>query len=134
MSTHVTELGSPDRLSAVTARRVRALMAEMQMKSATVAGALGLSAPAFSRRRVGDLAFSLDEIEAIARLLGVNPAYLLGFTEDRNPRPAGPDGGLDVVRHQGLEPRTRWCGASRRHLSVARVAEVLPFRPLERAA
>ena len=27
-----------------------------------------------------------------------------------NPRPDGPDGG-SVVRHQGLEPRTRWFGA-----------------------
>jgi transcriptional regulator with XRE-family HTH domain len=39
--------------------------------------------------------------------------------ESKNPRPSDSDGGDSLVRHQGLEPRTRWLTA-------------LPALPLER--
>jgi transcriptional regulator with XRE-family HTH domain len=46
----------------------------------------------------------LDVVERIVERTGVDDYWLL--TGRTKPRPAEPDGA--VVRHQGLEPRTRW--------------------------
>lgn len=36
------------------------------------------------------------------------PYQWLAHGEQQSPRQGGPDGGVRTVRHQGLEPRTRW--------------------------
>lgn len=51
----------------------------------------------------------------IAEQLRVSETWLRDggpMAHAKNPHPDGPDGG-SVVRHQGLEPRTRWFGAFR---------------------
>lgn len=104
---------APDRepRSRVIARRTRGLIAELQLEQRELAGALGMSQPNMSRKVNGRIAFTPDEVEALAPLLGVREDYLYGFTNDRGPRPTESTGGLDVVRQQGLEPRTRWLSA-----------------------
>lgn len=44
---------------------------------------------------------------------GVPAWWTLGLRNEA-PRPGGPGGGLGRVRHQGLEPRTRWFSAAGR--------------------
>ena len=46
----------------------------------------------------------------IAERTGVDDYWLMTGRDARSPRPDGPGGGDGVVRHQGLEPRTRWFG------------------------
>lgn len=48
----------------------------------------------------------VDLARRIEAMTGVPAAWTLGVYSE-NPRPGGPDGGVSVVRHQGLEPRTR---------------------------
>lgn len=95
MST-VTDM--PTSLSARVARRARGLAAENGLSQAAIAAALGTSQQNVSRRMSGQIAFTLDELEALAGALGTSLPYLLGLTDSRNPHPGGPDGGLDVGR------------------------------------
>ena len=60
----------------------------------------------------------------IAQQLHVDEAWLRDggpMAAAGNPRPDGPDGG-GVVRHQGLEPRTRWFGVFGSDLHVHQAA------------
>lgn len=67
---------------------------------------LRVSQTGVSKRLRGKIAFDANEIGILAAFFDVDPAELLGAP--KNPRP-GPDGGSrESVRHQGLEPRTRW--------------------------
>ncbi len=59
-----------------------------------------------SRRLSGQTALNTDELELIENVTGISAAYLLTGIEETPAGPNGPDGG-SVVRHQGLEPRTR---------------------------
>ena len=101
-------------------------MGEQRITGTRLARELQMSHTAFSRRSTGDLAFSLAEIEHLADLLGVSEAYLLGFAETRT---AGLDeaGRPELVRHQGLEPRTRCFGVSEGE-HVANVYELAVYR------
>lgn len=48
-------------------------------------------------------------LKAWAMATGVDLTWIETGSTTENPRPDGPDGGGEVeVRHQGLEPRTRW--------------------------
>ncbi len=59
-------------------------------------------------------------VDSIHQGLGVERSWLMwGVAE--NPRPEGPGGG-SVVRHQGLEPRTRWFEAFAPDLRVLQAA------------
>jgi transcriptional regulator with XRE-family HTH domain len=97
----------PENLTEKVAAEVRALMGRYGVTQTALGGILGISQPQASARYHGKVAFKLDELGVLADYFGVSPAELLG--ERVSPRPGGPDGGDGgVVRHQGLEPRTRW--------------------------
>jgi len=61
---------------------------------------------------------------------GVPYEWIATGRVDESPRPGDPDGG--GVRHQGLEPRTRWFGVS--DLGAARTARRAPAAREELAA
>lgn len=87
-----------------------------------LAGVLGIGQPGVARKLRGERPFTIDELLAVAAYLNLPITELVPNAE--NPRPEGPDGG-ETVRHQGLEPRTRWYGAIPR----SHDAEIIPLRP-----
>lgn len=132
----------------VVARQVRGRMGEIRISGNRLAPLMGMSQAAFSRRTIGDHPFSLAEIEQLAELLNVNVGYLLGLEMRRSPRPISDEGLRSselVVRHEGLEPPTRWLStcpswrepnATPAGTAVAsapeRLGSLLPFRPAAR--
>ena len=88
---------------------VNALRGRFRVSQATLGRVLGVTQSQMSARLRGAVPLTLGEVEVLAEFFGTTPGYLLGY--ESAPRPVGPDGGL-VVRHQGLEPRTRWFGGS----------------------
>lgn len=121
----VEALSRPERRAVAVSRRVRGLMAEQRMKGRDLAKALAISPTAFSRRSTGELPFSLDEIEQLAELLGSTEAYLLGFTDERSPRPASGRGLLgDQYAMRDLNPQP--ADSSLRTVST-RLADVIAF-------
>jgi hypothetical protein len=54
--------------------------------------------------------FSIDELELVASALNIGVDAILGLGEYAD-RPIGPCALGEPVRHQGLEPRTRWLTA-----------------------
>jgi transcriptional regulator with XRE-family HTH domain len=70
------------------AANIRAEAARRGVLQSQIAAALGLSQSGISGRYRGRIEWSLNEIEAVAHILGTTTSDLL-------------------VRHQGLEPRTR---------------------------
>ena len=66
----MTEESSAERGPDVPAR-VRELAKERGVTQRTIADALGLSQSAASRRLVGDVPFDVDELAAVAKVLGV---------------------------------------------------------------
>lgn len=57
---------------------VRAELARRHIPRAAVLEALGLTSSAFSRRMVGDVEFSVGEVQQLARLLELPVGHLLG--------------------------------------------------------
>jgi transcriptional regulator with XRE-family HTH domain len=98
-----------------------------------LAKALSLHPSQITARMRGRVPFSLDELEILARMFHIEPVELL-------PRPQGRlyeidhqrTAEIEDVRRQGLEPRTRWLGASQSGLDHDDFAVVLPFGPLRR--
>ena len=85
--------------------RVKERMGRGDITRTDLAVLAGLSRPTVSRRLSGGI-WQLDELEAVAEALHVDWNWLMtGEGNAENPHPDGPGGG--VVRHQGLEPRTR---------------------------
>lgn len=68
----------PDRLTETVAAEVRAHMARARVNQTALASALGLTQSSVSKRLRGVVAFNTDELAAVAGLLGVHPAVLLG--------------------------------------------------------
>ncbi|OZC80597.1 hypothetical protein CH274_15620 [Rhodococcus sp. 06-418-5] len=104
----MTVLDMPDRSSARgrVAAEVRAEAARAGVSQNRLAQLTGLSQSNLSRKMKALRPFDIDELEAIATVLGVDVASFFGGTQ-KDPRPDGdPNGGLNV-RHQGFEPRTR---------------------------
>ncbi|MFC6045713.1 helix-turn-helix domain-containing protein [Nocardioides hankookensis] len=95
-------------LSSIAGRRIRGLRAELGLSQNALAirTGLGLSRAAMSERETGVKPVPVDELPIFASVLGVSVAYLMGFTDDRS-RPLEEAASEVVVRHQGLEPRTR---------------------------
>ncbi len=99
-------------LNSVVARRVRGLLAEMRISASEVGRRIGLTQAAMSRRTLGHTEFTLNEIQRLCDVTGIDLSYLL---TGRSSTPNSPDGAPAViddplqtnVRHQGLEPRTR---------------------------
>lgn len=67
-----------DPLSQRVAATVRAELARKQIKQRDLAATLGVSTNQTSERLAGRIHFRLDELEAVAELLDVPVAYLLG--------------------------------------------------------
>lgn len=86
MTTHNTVSGEP--LSEQVARRLRALMAERQLRGTEVAAAIGMTQGSFSRRFTGSAPWELDELQRLESAVGISVAYLLGFqdTDTGSPR------------------------------------------------
>lgn len=98
--------------------RIKERMGRGDLTKTNLADVTGLSRPTISRRLSGGI-WQLDELEAVAEALHINWNWLMtGEGNAENPHPEGPDGG--TVRHQGLEPRTRWFGEtpSTQHLEL----------------
>lgn len=66
-----------NRLRELVAEEVRALLGRRQMSGAKLAAAIDRSEMYVSRRLRGETAFDLDDLERIARVLGVHVAELL---------------------------------------------------------
>jgi transcriptional regulator with XRE-family HTH domain len=76
MNAHASAQHNPLRVQ--VAEEVRATMARRRVSGVALARRLGKSQPWISRRLVGDVAFDLDDLEAIATALDVPVAQLLG--------------------------------------------------------
>ena len=59
------------------AAEVRAAIARAGLRQADLADAIGISRGSLSSRLSGERAFRIDELVAIARVLGVQPSVLL---------------------------------------------------------
>ncbi len=68
-----------------------------------IAKEIGMMQQALSRRWLGAVPYTLDEIYAICAFLDIDVVWVL--TGQKIPRPDGPDGGQDV-RPKGFEPLT----------------------------
>ena len=108
--------------------RVKERMGRGDITRTELAVLAGLSRPTVSRRLSGGI-WQLDELEAVAEALHVDWNWLMtGEGNAESPHPDGPGGG--VVRHQGLEPRTRWYGESPRPPELwATVVPMFPAPP-----
>ena len=101
------------------AAEVRAAMARRKITANQLPTLVGKSQSYWSRRLNGETAVDVDDLASLAGLLGVDAVVFLGGTPAGPRRDDDPDGGLRVVRHQGLEPRTRCLSVPERHLSLA---------------
>lgn len=68
----------PGQLRERTAEEIRALLGRRRISGAELARRTGMKQPYLSRRMTGELAFDLDDLEVIARELGVSVLDLLG--------------------------------------------------------
>jgi transcriptional regulator with XRE-family HTH domain len=99
----------------VVAEEIRVLMARRGVRQQVLAQLLGISQSQFSKRMLSKIVFDIEEIGKLADFFGVDMSELVGG-QRTTPPPAGPGEGIwannGSVRHQGLEPRTRWLRAS----------------------
>ena len=72
------------------AAEVRAHAARQGLMQKDLAAALGYAPSQITKRMRGQVAFTLDELEALARLFGIEPAELMPAcaVRDSNPEPA----------------------------------------------
>lgn len=70
-------LAVSDVLNRITGSAVRAEMARRRLSQERIAAAIGLSRSALQRRIAGQSAFRIDELRAIADLLGVPVTALI---------------------------------------------------------
>lgn len=59
------------------AEEIRALLARRKLSASELARKMGVSQPYLSRRLTGDVAIDVDDLQTIARLLGVGMSDLL---------------------------------------------------------
>lgn len=87
-------IAMPDRESprGRVAAEVRAALARARVSGNRLSTLLGQSQPYWSRRLTGKVAFDVDDLAAIAGLLGVDVTSFFA-AEVSAPRPAGPAGG-----------------------------------------
>lgn len=101
---------SGQRLRDRVAAEARAWRGRLNITQVEIARALNLSQPQVSARMRGHVAFSLEEVEVLADLFGIEPAELLGMGQTRNGPPPGTratGGGTNFVAPAtGLEPVT----------------------------
>ena len=102
--------GRPEKRSEAVARRLRGELAERELSHAEAGRRIGINPSGMSRRMKGLHPWDISELDEIERTCGVDLDYVLtGRRNENGPHQGGPDGGESghVVRHQGLEPRTR---------------------------
>lgn len=126
---------APESLREAVARNVGAILGENSVSKARLARAIGLSAPGLTMKLNGRRPLDLEDLEAIAAALDVEPADLVAR---RSPRPAGPAGASTSLsqraRPEGLEPPTFCSGACEDHTcdDTCRKVIVLPVpEPLD---
>jgi Cro/C1-type HTH DNA-binding domain len=89
-------------LQSQVSENVRVLAAARGTTPTAAARSVGMSAERLHAKLQGRVRWNVEDLELLAPALGVEPASLIagGFE-------------LRAVRHQGLEPRTRWLGVWR---------------------
>jgi transcriptional regulator with XRE-family HTH domain len=108
---------------------IRAWMGRRGLNIQETSAAIGINRMGLSRRLSGDVAFDADDLLGLARLFGCDIDEFLPAGDNhyrRVPTTLAEKrlgqtmvGRGAVVRHQGLEPRTRWYEAFRRSLTRA---------------
>lgn len=89
------------------------------ISQAELARAIAVSRNTVSNAEGGRVAPRQIVLNAWSLATGVPLAWIQhGEAANEQPRPDGPDGAVDV-RHQGLEPRTRWLTVSADHSLAA---------------
>ncbi|MEO3927866.1 helix-turn-helix transcriptional regulator [Micromonosporaceae bacterium B7E4] len=81
MSEHATP--QRGRLRERTAEEIRVHLARRRMSAAELSRRTGLKQPYVSRRMTGEIAFDLDDLEVIARELGVKVADLIAGEDEQ---------------------------------------------------
>lgn len=112
MTTHTSTHHYPDTWQVDIAGNVRAEVARRRIPQSDIAAALGEIQQWVSRRMSGSVEWRISELVAIAELLGIHPAVLMGGRP-----PAQPGGGEWAPRGSNPEPTVS--GVHRRHLAVA---------------
>lgn len=79
MSEQTLPAGEP-RIHDRATEEIRVVLARRKMSAADLARRIGTKPQVLSRRMTGDVAFDLDELQIIARELGVSVAALIGET------------------------------------------------------
>ena len=105
----------------LVAEEIRALLGRRKMSASELARRMGVSQKYMSRRITGETAFDVDDLNAIAAVLGVEVATLIprrsGSSEGRLIRTVGTDRGEDQqlnVRKGALTERPRPNGHPKR--------------------
>ncbi|WPH57924.1 immunity repressor [Gordonia phage RayTheFireFly] len=117
----IHELRASEPRSQQIARRLRGFLAEEQVPAIRLAQELGLTQSKLARRMTGNVAFSIDELDTISRVLGIRFEWL---TTGVGPA-FDPEGGTS------LSPLT---GSNRRPLAYkvgSQPARLYPFRTVD---
>lgn len=78
-------MSKPTKLQNTVTERVRAVMAARKLGQADVAGSLGMSQGALSRRLTGSVAFNIADIEQFAFITGYDPGVFFAKSFDLEP-------------------------------------------------
>jgi len=97
-------------------------MFRARISQTKLAPQVGISQSVLSKKLRGSVPWSVTELIRVSVALGVRPADLLPDDLPANLLPEA-----EMVRRQGLEPRTRWFGAG--FDETDSLAIVLPFDP-----
>lgn len=77
MSTAISEQRSSESLSVAAARRLRGQLAERNIKGSELARLTGLPQSTISRKLLGGTPFTLDEIQGICEVTGIDLGFIL---------------------------------------------------------
>ncbi|MEE2568579.1 helix-turn-helix transcriptional regulator [Pseudarthrobacter sp. J64] len=77
MSTAISEQHSSESLSVAVARRLRGQLAERNIKGAELARLTGLPQSTISRKLLGGTPFTLDELQGICDVTGIDLGFIL---------------------------------------------------------